>query len=101
MINMKTLDCRITSDSRQIIVNKARRDDKGDIIFLEDKKTGEKYESQSLVGYYGNLSKAMVGIKRDYTLSDGVVINTLEDYANALDDIERRLESDLNIKERF
>lgn len=101
MLKMKVLDYRITSDENQVIVNKARRNELGEITILEDKKTGEQKESLALVGYYGNLSKALVAIQRDYVLSNGKEIQTVTDYKNELESITTRLENDLNLKEKF
>lgn len=99
MLNMKVLDYRITSDSSQVIVNKARRNQDGEISTLIDKE-GNKKESQSLVGYYGNLSKALVAIQRDYVLSEGVM-ETLKDYKETLETIITTLENELDLKEDF
>lgn len=96
---MKVLDYRITSDSSQVIVNKARRNQDGEISTLIDKE-GNKKESQSLVGYYGNLSKALVAIQRDYVLSEGVM-ETLKDYKETLETIITTLENELDLKEDF
>ncbi|WP_427814313.1 hypothetical protein ACQKTA_04290 [Enterococcus sp. 22-H-5-01] len=100
MLNMKTLDYRITSDSSQVIVNKARRNQDGEISILKDKEGNER-ESQVLVGYYSNLSKALVAIQRDYVLSDGVVVETIKDYKEALETITTTLENELDLKEEF
>lgn len=97
---MKTLDYRITSDSSQVIVNKARRNQDGEISILKDKEGNER-ESQVLVGYYSNLSKALVAIQRDYVLSDGVVVETIKDYKEALETITTTLENELDLKEEF
>lgn len=99
MLNMKVLDYRITSDSSQVIVNKAHRNQDGEISTLIDKE-GNKKESQSLVGYYGNLSKALVAIQRDYVLSEGVM-ETLKDYKETLETIITTLENELDLKEDF
>lgn len=101
MLKMKVLDYRITSDENQVIVNKARRNELGEITILDDKKTGEQKESLALVGYYGNLSKALVAIQRDYVLSNSKEIQTITDYKNELESITTRLENDLNLKEKF
>ena len=100
MLNMKVLDYRITSDSSQVIINKARRNQDGEISTLIDKK-GNKKESQSLVGYYGNLSKALVAIQRDYVLSEGVMVETIKDYKETLETITTTLENELDLKEDF
>ena len=100
MLNMKVLDYRITSDSSQVIVNKARRNQDGEISTLIDKEGNEK-ESQSLVGCYGNLSKALVAIQRDYALSEGVMVETIKDYKETLETITTTLENELDLKEDF
>lgn len=100
MINMKVLDYRITSDSNQVIVNKVRRNEDGDITILTDKE-GEKKESQSIVGYYSNISKALVAIQRDYVLSSGSEIQTIKDYKKELQTITTTLENNLDLQEEF
>ena len=37
MIEMRVLDYRITSDDKQVIVNKARRNEHGELTILTDK----------------------------------------------------------------
>lgn len=64
MIEMRVLDYRITSYDKQVIVNKARRNEHGELTILTD-KDGTQKESLALIGYYGNLSKALVAIERD------------------------------------
>lgn len=100
MINMKVLDYRITSDSNQVIVNKARRNSDGKITMLED-KSGKKNDSLSLIGYYSNLSKALIAIQRDYVLSEGNEIETISEYKKELETITSKLENELNLKENF
>lgn len=68
MLNLKILDYRITSDSNQVIVHKARRNESGDIVLTEDKE-GVSSESLTLVGYWNTLIKALRGIQNDYVLS--------------------------------
>lgn len=99
MLNMKILDYRITSDSNQVIVNKVRRTETGEIAMVVDKKTNEQSESQSLVGYYGNLSRALVAIQRDYVYTGKEDIQSIKDYRQALETITSKLENDLLIKE--
>lgn len=101
MLNMKVLDYRITSDANQITVNKVRRNDKGEISTVIDNKTGNHVESMSLVGYYGNLSRALVAIQRDYVYTGKDDIQTVKDYRKSLETITRTLENDLNLKEEF
>lgn len=102
MLDMRVEDYRISSDGNQVIVEKARRADSGEISVLTDKKTGEKFESRSLVGYYQNLSKALVGIQRDWVLSNnGHSIKTIQDYKKAIDDITKAFEESVNLGEEF
>lgn len=101
MLDMRVEDYRISSDGNQVIVEKARRTDSGDISILTDKKTGEKFESRSIVGYYRNLSKALVGIQSDYLLSEGTVIKTIQDYRKAIDDITKAFEESISLGEEF
>ncbi|WAX12485.1 hypothetical protein EC55P1_00093 [Enterococcus phage EC55P1] len=101
MLDMRVEDYRISSDGNQVIVEKARRTDSGDISILTDKKTGEKFESRSIVGYYRNLSKALVGIQSDYLLSEGTVIKTIQDYRKAIDDITKAFEESIDLGEEF
>ena len=101
MLDMRVEDYRISSDGNQVIVEKARRTDSGDISILTDKKTGEKFESRSIVGYYRNLSKALVGIQADYLLSEGTVIKTIQDYKKAIDDITKAFEESISLGEEF
>lgn len=101
MLDMRVEDYRISSDGNQVIVEKARRTDSGEISMLTDKKTGEKFESRSIVGYYQNLSKALVGIQSDYLLSDGTVIKTIKDYKKAIDDITKAFEESIGLGEEF
>lgn len=101
MLDMRVEDYRISSDGNQVIVEKARRTDSGDISILTDKKTGEKFESRSIVGYYRNLSKALVGIQSDYLLSEGTVIKTIQDYRKAIDDITNAFEESIGLGEEF
>lgn len=101
MLDMRVEDYRISSDGNQVIVEKARRTDSGDISILTDKKTGEKFESRSIVGYYRNLSKALVGIQSDYLLSEGTVIKTIQDFRKAIDDITKAFEESIGLGEEF
>lgn len=102
MLDMRVEDYRISSDGNQVIVERARWTDSGEISMLTDKKTGEKFESRSLVGYYQNLSKALVGIQRDWVLSNnGHSIKTIQDYKKAIDDITKAFEESINLGEEF
>lgn len=102
MLDMRVEDYRISSDGNQVIVERARWTDSGEISMLTDKKTGEKFESRSLVGYYQNLSKALVGVQRDWVLSNnGHSIKTIQDYKKAIDDITKAFEESVNLGEEF
>ena len=100
MLNMKVLDYRITSDARQVVVGRVRRNDKGEISMVND-PSGNLVESQSVVGYFSNLSKALVGIQRDYVLHGDKEINTIKEYTNELQTITNEFEACLNIGESF
>lgn len=102
MLDMRVEDYRISSDGNQVIVERARWTDSGEISMLTDNKTGEKFESRSLVGYYQNLSKALVGIQRDWVLSNnGHSIKTIQDYKKAIDDITKAFEESIGLGEEF
>lgn len=100
MIEMRVLDYRITSDDRQVIVNKARRNEHGELTILTD-KDGTQKESLALIGYYGNLSKALVAIERDYVLSSGKTIHTVKEYKKELESIHSKLKRELDFGEEF
>ncbi len=100
MLNMKILDYRITSDSNQVIVSRARRNEQGEISMLEE-KDGTKKESLAVIGYYGNLSKALVAIQRDYVLSNGTEIRSIKAYKETLETITSTLENKMNLEEKF
>lgn len=101
MLDMRVEDYRISSDANQVIVEKVRRTDSGEISILTDKKTGEKFESTSVIGYYQTLPKALRGIQRDYLLAGDVVIKTIQDYANAVKDITEAFEESLGLVEEI
>lgn len=92
MLNMKVKDYRITSDNSQIIVNKLRRDENGNI-----RKNKADEESLALVGYYGTLEHALNGIVRDYTLSDEVTIKTIQEYRNACFEVIKDFRNELEL----
>ena len=100
MIEMRVLDYRITSDDRQVIVNKARRNEHGELTILTD-KDGTQKESLALIGYYGNLSKALVAIERDYVLSSGKTIQKVKEYKKELESIHSKLKRELDFGEEF
>ena len=96
MIEMRVLDYRITSDDKQVIVNKARRNEHGELTILTDKDG-----TLALIGYYGNLSKALVAIERDYVLSSGKTIQTVKEYKKELESIHSKLKRELDFGEEF
>ena len=96
MINMNVKDYRITSDERNIIVNKLRRDEQGDVRIVTD-KDGTERESMAFVGYYGTLETALTGIVRDYTLSDEVTIKNVRDYKKACEDIVSAFKKEIEL----
>lgn len=97
MLDMRVEDYRITSDSNQVIVEKVRRTDSGEISMVKKQNSDELIESRSIVGYYGNLSKALVGIQRNYLLGEGVLIRNIQEYKEALDAITTAFEESVNI----
>ena len=97
MLDMRVEDYRITSDSSQVIVEKVRRTDSGEISMIKKQHSDELVESCSIVGYYGNLSKALVGIQRNYLLGEGVLIRNIQEYKEALDVITMAFEESVNI----
>ena len=68
MLDMKIEDYRITSDSKQITLSKVRRDEEGNIRYIENSE-GQKEESRVDIGYYQTLSMCLRAIQRDYTQS--------------------------------
>lgn len=100
MINIKILDYRISNDQNQIIVNKVRKNEHNEIIVKEDDK-GNFVESVNLVGYFGNINKAMNGIQRDYVLSDGTQIESIKDYKKALETIVSEFKKMTDLGEEF
>ena len=91
MIEMRVLDYRITSDDKQVIVNKARRNEHGELTILTDKDGTQN----------GNLSKALVAIERDYVLSSGKTIQTVKEYKKELESIHSKLKRELDFGEEF
>ena len=92
MIDMQVKDYRITSDNSQIVVNKLRRDEEGNV-----RKTKDEEDSLAFVGYYGTLEHALNGIVRDYTLSDEVTIKTIQEYRSACFDIIRAFRNEIQL----
>ncbi len=65
MLDMKIEDYRITSDSRNIVLSKVRRDEEGNIRYTETKE-----ESRADIGYFQTVSSCLKAIQRDYVLSE-------------------------------
>lgn len=87
MIKIKIDDYRITNDDRQFILSRVRRDDQGMIKYTDNKE-----ESISLIGYYQTLPFVLKAIQRDYVRSDGILIQSIEEYTEALERITRQFE---------
>lgn len=98
---MKVEDYRITSDEHQVIVNKVRRDDKGEISMVTPKGKTEPVEAVKLVGYYGTLTQALSAIQRNYLLDDGINIENVKDYCHAMAEITRKFEEEIQLGEAF
>lgn len=97
MLDMKIVDYRITSDSRQITLSKVRRDEEGNIRYIENSE-GQKEESRVDIGYYQTLSMSLRAIQRDYTQSEGTVIKSIIEYKKALERITRHFENECEIE---
>ena len=97
MLDMKIEDYRITSDSRQITLSKVRRDEEGNIRYIENSE-GQKEESRVDIGYYQTLSMYLRAIQRDYTQSEGTVIKSIIEYKKALERITRHFENECEIE---
>ncbi len=65
MLDMRIEDYRITSDSRNIVLSKVRRDEEGNIRYTETKE-----ESRADIGYFQTVSSCLKAIQRDYVLSE-------------------------------
>lgn len=65
MLDMRIEDYRITSDSRNIVLSKVRRDEEGNIRYTEAKE-----ESRADIGYFQTVSSCLKAIQRDYVLSE-------------------------------
>lgn len=98
MLDMKIFDYRITSDSRQVILSKAKRDEKGNLYGVKSPK-GEYEEARTVLGYYSNLSKALVGLQRDYVLNGTEPIKDIKEYKEALETVTNEFEERLNFGE--
>lgn len=57
MLDMRIEDYRITSDSRNIVLSKVRRDEEGNIRYTEAKK-----ESRADIGYFQTVSSCLKAI---------------------------------------
>ncbi len=97
MLDMKIEDYRITSDSRQITLSKVRRDEEGNIRYIENSE-GQKEESRVDIGYYQTLSMCLRAIQRDCTQSEGTVIKSIIEYKKALERITRHFENECEIE---
>lgn len=97
MLNMKIENYRITSDSNQVILSKVRTEDDGTIKTTVD-KNGEEQESQAVIGYYGNLSKCLKAIQRDYLYSEGTMIQSVIEYKKALERITSEFEKQAELE---
>lgn len=100
MLDMKVLDYRITSDPRQVILSKARRNDDGNLYEIKSPK-GEFEEARTVLGYYSNLSKALVGLQRHYVLHGEKMIYTIQEYRKELETITNEFEDALKLNEPF
>ena len=97
MLDMKIEDYRITSDSRQITLSKVRRDEEGNVRYIENSE-GQKEESRADIGYYQTLSMCLRAIQRDYTQSEGTVIKSIIEYKKALERITRHFKNECEIE---
>lgn len=97
MLDMKIEDYRIISDSRQITLSKVRRDEEGNIRYIENSE-GQNEESRVDIGYYQTLSMCLRAIQRDYTQSEGTVIKSIIEYKKALERITRHFENECEIE---
>lgn len=93
---MKVLDYRIVSDTNQVTVSKVRRDDKNEISMTID-KDGIEREATAGVGFYPNLDRALRGIQKHYTLSEGTEIQTIKDYRKALEEVQEAFRIELGV----
>lgn len=94
MLDMKIEDYRITSDSRNIVLSKVRRDEEGNIRYTEAKE-----ESRADIGYFQTVSSCLKAIQRDYVLREGHVIKSIIEYKKALENITRQFEQACEIEE--
>lgn len=103
-INMSVLDYRIESDPNQLIVKLVKRDADGNIRMVHNKKAKMAYEDAYVVGYFGNMTKALQAIQRDYLYRDGLgkkEIKTIADYINEMTYITKEFEDKLDLGEGF
>lgn len=94
MLDMKIEDYRITSDSRNIVLSKVRRDEEGNIRYNKAKE-----ESRTDIGYYQTLSMCLKVIQRDYVMREGHVIKSIIEYKKALELITNEFEKACEIEE--
>lgn len=94
---MKLLDYRITSDTYNVTVRRVTRNDKGEVLY--DKKGKER---TSLIGYQGNLTKALHMIQHDWVLGgNGKEITTIREYQEAIEEITEIAKRELDLDEAF
>ena len=89
MLDMRIEDYRITSDSRNIVLSKVRRDEEGNIRYTETKD----------IGYFQTVSSCLKAIQRDYVLSEERTIKSIIEYKKALENITRQFEQACEIEE--
>lgn len=94
MLDMKIEDYRITSDSRNIVLSKVRRDEEGNIRYTEAKE-----ESRADIGYFQTVSSCLKAIQCDYVLSEERTIKSIIEYKKALENITRQFEQACEIEE--
>ena len=95
MLDMKIEDYRITSDSRNIVLSKVRRDEEGNIRYTETKE-----ESRADIGYFQTVSSCLKAIQRDYVISEERTIKkSIIEYKKALGNITRQFEQACEIEE--
>lgn len=100
MLDMQVKDYRITSDARQVILSRAIRNEAGE-LYKRKSPQGEMEEARSVIGYYSNLSKALVGLQRDYVLHGSKAIKDIKTYKEELETITKACEDRLRIDEPF
>ena len=97
MLNMKLLDYRITSDADNVTVRRVVRNEKGEVLY--DKKGNER---TSLIGYQGNLTKALHMIQHHWVLGgNGKDVTTIREYQEAIEEITEIAKRELDLDESF